>query len=624
MRFLALSFLFLFTLQTTFAQKHYGIDFSAAGGPQCHAFTQAFHNKAKEVNFSIAREGNALFFETNDKNWFSQLFQGKNDGIALDLVPRDRYACNYQAPPAQIKGLLLAPVYSKALKQGLRPAKENRYRVKVGTIPQTLANDDLEFNILFLNDKKLCLYYVIYNLPSYPWDLLDMGMYLDSLTYSDRKIPGASDSGTVYKFKSLTFTVPFEKNKTNYAPADIKPLYDSLRLTDFNIKSIDIHAYASVEGSTARNAELQQGRAESIIAALQSFQKPTIATQIETSENWVEFLKDIEGTPHAQMGQLPKSEIKKRLVGQTSAALEPLLKNHRKAIIRLELDKKDPYKNERPEQLVQLFNGAVKKEDLAEALAIQNSLFEKMRQNMANPELLRQLEVPEQSKFLPLLLKNAVYRSMLDEKYILISRNQLRRLKQLDPNNAKLDYNIAALNLKIWRYNAEPVDARKLKQSIEGLAQKGIERPLIQRMLVNYHIIKAEQHMRKREYDQKDRSVAFINATYNDFPKSDFDYLSLAQFLTYYANNEDAVALLNDKAQQLDVNSELLFYYINLTLIDQQLTATEDYRRIMLNAHDLDPQRFCNLFASPAQGGVTFQLLEDPFLKQYYCENCGN
>ncbi|MEL6304365.1 MAG: hypothetical protein AAFQ20_06195, partial [Bacteroidota bacterium] len=59
-----------------------------------------------------------------------------------------------------------------------------------------------------------------------------------------------------------------------------------------------------------------------------------------------------------------------------------------------------------------------------------------------------------------------------------------------------------------------------------------------------------------------------------------------------------------------------------LTLIDDELTQDSEYRTIMLNAVNLDNPRFCKIFDSSIKGGVTFQLLDNAFLKKTYCENC--
>ena len=53
---------------------------------------------------------------------------------------------------------------------------------------------------------------------------------------------------------------------------------------------------------------------------------------------------------------------------------------------------------------------------------------------------------------------------------------------------------------------------------------------MIDRMNINYHIVRAEREMRKRNFNEKDKSVLNILSTYNRIPLTDSDYLSLAQF----------------------------------------------------------------------------------------------
>jgi hypothetical protein len=95
-----------------------------------------------------------------------------------------------------------------------------------------------------------------------------------------------------------------------------------------------------VEGSLERNIKLQEQRALSIVNAIQSFQKPSIKNEISSSENWVEFLNDIENTTYQDLKNLSKAQIKAKLVGSLSLEMEPILENHRKALITLELQKK--------------------------------------------------------------------------------------------------------------------------------------------------------------------------------------------------------------------------------------------------------------------------------------------
>ncbi len=586
----------------------------------CNYFTNAFRQKPKEVRFSIIREGNKLFFSTNDKAWFSNVFKKSGDGIAIDVVSKSLYACDKVVKESQIKGTVLKPVFAQRLLRGFKKYRTtNSFRTFVGTVPANLAKEELEFNILFLNNKRLCRYQTVYNLESYPWDLLDMGVYLDSLTYKDKKI-NTSDK-FITKYKTLKFVIPFEKNKSEYSKEDIKPLYDSLQLTDYNIKKINIKAYSSIEGSLQRNIELQEKRANSIVKSIQTFQKPNIVTQISTSENWVEFLNDITNTEYRGFKKLSKKSIKQKVVGAVSKDLEKYLQNHRKAVITLDLERIDKYKNMSKQQLVNTFNSLIVKDDIEEALVVQNSIFGKLKTE-SSPDLLTKLNIPKQLKFITVLNKNSIFKYLLNISYAKIAFDELKKLEKLDPKNKNIKYNSVVVKFVIWRNNWEKINENDFKKEILQLKNYGIKQHLIDRMLVNFHIVKAEKNMRARKYDAKDESVDFIIDTYENFKLSNYDYLSLAQFLTYYANTDEATDLLDEKVKTITIDEDLLFYYLNLTLIDDYAVSSQNYRTIMLNAIAMNKERFCRLFNSSLNKGVTFQLLKNKYLKETYCENC--
>ncbi|MCR8667031.1 hypothetical protein NO995_05015 [Aestuariibaculum sp. M13] len=618
--------LLLLSYFNVFSQHTYDIVFPSTDRDQkCKTCFDAFRQKPKEVKFSVKRDGAKLFFEVNDNDWFNTLFVNSGDGIAVDIVVKDRYACAEETiANTQLRGFLLKPVYAQALKSGLRTSGENRFSVFIGNIPEGLLNDEMEFNILFLSNKNLCQYYVIYDLESYAWDLLDMGMYLDDLTYDTKKIE--SETGEAYSIrnKTMKFIIPFQKNKSNYSQADIKPIYDSLRLTDFNIKTIDIKAYSSIEGIPQRNIELQELRANSIVAALQTFQKSTIKTNVTASENWVEFFNDIKGTKYDYLSNLTKKEVRSKIEGAVSREMEPILKNHRKAVIELELEKKDKYSTASADQLLAKFNAAVTANNLTEVEELQNSIFEKIRSKETSSDILNKMEIPLQDKFVKIFNKNSAYKYMNDFREALTVYDELEKLEKLVPKDAGVKYNIMAVKIKLWRYNAIEIDEVSLKNEINALKNYGIGSGLIARMLVNYHIIKAENYMRSRDYANKDQSVQYINGNYKKFPLSDYDYLSLAQFFSFYANTDLAVELLERKARSIDIDEDLLFYYLNLTLVDPDLTKDPDYRTVLLNATNMNKQRFCELFNAVEKGGVTFQLLEDEYLRKNYCESCNN
>ncbi len=596
---------------------------SSTTAQNCQRCLQIFKQTPKEVQFSIFKDpNNTLYLQTNSKQWFNQMFQREWDGIAVDIVSKERYKCDLQnLEKSQIKGHLLKPVYKSSLKKGFKSVDKNLFRARIGKLPASFNNQELEYNILFINNQHLCMYYTVFNVPAYRWDLLDLGMYLDSLAYKSSAMTSQDD---LYRLrnKNMKFIIPFEKNKSEYSPEDIRPMYDSLNLTDFNIKRIDIQAYSSVEGSLGHNIELQEQRANSIVKSLQFFQEPNIITKVNSSENWVEFLNDIENTSYSDYKLLSKNEVKAKLVGAEGESLEPILKNHRKAVINLNLEKIDRYAVLSAPELVKEFNKAVAGDNIEEAGIIQNSLFNRLMAQEVKPDILRDLQIPQQVKYIDLLNNNAAIKTLVDEAYLVIANNELKKLENLAPKNKKIKYNLAALKFKIWKYKVEPIDESAFLKEIKALKNYGIEKGLVDRMLINYYIIKSEDFMRKQDYANKDKMVAAVENLIKGVLFSDSDYLSLGQYLSYYSHYDKATEILQKRVNHIDVDEDLLFYYLNLTLIDKNLTQTDNYRTTMLNAANRNKSRYCKLFNAASDGGVTFQLLEDNYLRNSYCESC--
>ena len=129
-------------------------------------------------------------------------------------------------------------------------------------------------------------------------------------------------------------------------------------------------------------------------------------------------------------------------------------------------------------------------------------------------------------------------------------------------------------------------------------------------------------HMRKRAFQEKNRTLSMIEIKYRSQKMTDIDVLHLAQYFVQYNAYEKAIQLLHPYVIKIDVDEDLLFYYLNLTIIDKQLTSKTFYRDIMTNAQNINQKRFCHLFDTFGTGGITFQLLDNLYLKRKYCEVC--
>lgn len=157
-----------------------------------------------------------------------------------------------------------------------------------------------------------------------------------------------------------------------------------------------------------------------------------------------------------------------------------------------------------------------------------------------------------------------------------------------------------------------------------ALAKYSINETLIKRMIVNYYIVLSEINMKKEDYDAKDSALALIRKNYIDKNFNDHDLLSIGKFFCLYAQYEWADLLLASRIDKLDVDEDLLFFYLNLSIFTGKDFDDSPFRDMLLNAISINNDRFCRFFNSISAGGISMQLLMQPFWKDKYCENCSS
>jgi len=76
----------LLIFNNSFSQKYHGIKYNIDRSEVCQNMTSIFLNKPKEVKFSVKRDGNKLFFNVNNEEWFNTLLKIPNHALAIDIV----------------------------------------------------------------------------------------------------------------------------------------------------------------------------------------------------------------------------------------------------------------------------------------------------------------------------------------------------------------------------------------------------------------------------------------------------------------------------------------------------------------------------------------------------------
>jgi hypothetical protein len=589
---------------------------------ECSACQKIIQLKPNEVSMDIQRLENTLFFTMSDKEWFDQIFNDKDFAIAVEIVFKNQYECSKPAINIHkypFTGWISEPVFLKKLKKRAIEIPGMEVVIPITEIPSEYASvQDKEYNLIIINDEQLCYHQRFFNLDRRPLHTISLDLYMDTLPVSpqERRLE-------MFTKRTLEFTVPFEKNKADFKPEDLKAFQDSLFLTRFNIKKIRIRAFSSIEGDAQNNINLQQKRAASMVSALQAFQKQTIISEIQASENWVDFFNDIGKSAYPRFANLSKEDIKKELEKKdVSAAFEPILKKHRKAILFVDLEKKVNYKDLNEQAILDVFKNSIKNNQIRDAFEIQQAIFQNVEAKKYNAALVEDLEVPTGKPYEKLLVNNLVFKTKQSEPKNLEAIKDFKSLQTIFPDNPFLLYNILVLELRELEAGEAAITRQMVDSDLKELNLKKFDYRLIKRLRINYHIINSLLSYLEKKFGEKDKSVKYIFDTYKNLSFSDEDFVRLAQFFSMFSRMDLAVKLLEERAGQINAEEDLVFYYLNLTMVSEETTKKTAFKNIMNNAYNMNPERYCALFNSIERGGVSFQLLLDPSLKKGYCDNC--
>ena len=577
-----------------------------------------FRTRSADVGYGISLEDEQVMLYVTDEAWFRELISGNADGVTTDIVAKDQFTCaedTYFFPEDHFRGYVMKPLFKKKIFE-TKPLSTGGMLISLGTLPPHLRGKELEFNLIILQNKYLCYYQYFYNIQGHKWDLLKTGLYRDSVKTAE------TNQDFIFN-KRFEFEIPFEQNRYDYKSEDIKPIYDSLKLYNYNIIDIQIDAYSSIEGDRENNKMLQQRRAQSILTVLEGFQGRKLKADIRTYENWVDFFNDIPGTKYANWATVSKGRIKEKLHdAKVLSDLEPILSQHRKAILYLSLEKKYKISHEEPEKLVQIFNQAVRDEDIDEAMEVQHAIYQFVSNGLVPEDLPSKLEVPQARPY-SLLLNNKYimeYEQAPDLIYQALA--SFRKLQELVPDNPKVLFNICALEIQAWSYNDPLIDSKDLLSKIKSLKNTSLSTMMVYRLLINYYIIYSERLQHERKYREKDEAVKILAGIYSHMQHTADDALNIAKYYAGYRKMDWAEEVLTPYITDIRTPEDLLFYYINLTLVKPNMMSDKNYRILLENARAKNMPRFCQLFNSSLNDGVTFQLLNNLYLKSIYCENC--
>ncbi|MCB0379677.1 MAG: hypothetical protein KDD24_00370 [Flavobacteriales bacterium] len=587
---------------------------------KCAELEKNFPYLPELMSDNIFYKNGQLYFFFHDLELFKNVMSAGNDAIAIDIISRTQFSCetgNRLYPSKIHSGILLPPVNKNYLLSKNELKDQGQLEVSLGPIPSYIDTNNVEFTLLIIKSNCLCQTIVYNSLAGDNLKSLNLGFIIDTLSVSNK-----ADS----VLNTLTFTVPFERNKYDYKMEDIEPFLDSISLNRYDLKKIEILAYSSIEGNQKDNKTLQEKRANSILKIIKNYKLQEVETAIKTEENWDGFFNSIKGSPYEkQFAGLAKEQILKIVNTDTLAInMEPYLEDQRKAVIKLTVEK--IYMDTALyEGLPLKFKQAIKSKDYKKAKIYQSILFSAVKEGKVDSDDVLKLTIPHYRETVSLINNQIAFRWYYNDTENRDSLNE-QLLKELniqsliDPSNPYINYNKATVKLLLWSEDyARESDPKYLLKDIKQLYGTDIEPYRVHQLVLNHNIISADYYYETKKFKDRDKSLLEVKKMLLQSQLTKEQVVLISDYFIFQMRISWAIELMKPWVIRPDIDEDFLFSFITIAVYDTKLVPEQEYIDLLLRAKNMNEQRFCKLFGYP---NMSFQQLKNNAIKKSFCETC--
>lgn len=560
------------------------------------------------------KEDYKKYFINTEKN-VSTLIEDNNDRLLVYIIELSQFPCNTSY------NISVGNASQSGLEIGLKPVTLAQLKAKgdvlIDKLPKGFSNN-FEIGlkaVKYCDEKVKCDVWSFYD------KLNRLQPYFKPVAYE--KLPMIIDTQATrlpepfMEYKQLSFRIPFEKNKFEYKQEDIAPFIDSLNEPRFTIQQIEITAYSSMEGDSAKNVELQNKRGASIVKELEKQQAGTKIKYVVKSGNaWDQFKKQILLTNWYYMADSTPKQVNAFLNRDTAVLhkLEPLLKEERYANIQMKVAF-DLKKMKEEEYWSYRFNKAVEKKDIKRALSNQTAMIAMVNNGKMSHDRFQAISIPEDARYISLHNNRAVF--IKDESMRI---KQFEALRKLSPENPIVKYNYLAVKLNA---SADlPEDQRREELQILASLYGSINSTVIPTEIRNTLNARFFTITHEASKSKKPETYNSIKELSRNSPVLESITLS-----DYYANQKHfdiATQILLDHLKDVDENDKALTkeYCLRILYYGKASGAEafeKQYLPVFRMLQRTNPDTYCEIFN---QSKVSFKFFENLHVKKMYCDNC--
>ncbi|MFN4234220.1 MAG: CAP domain-containing protein [Bacteroidia bacterium] len=566
------------------------------------------------------KDGN-IYFKHDNVKILKKLLKGSSDGLAVDIVQREQFKCD---KPYNIydnnrvnRGVMTKKMYAPKIfaKNTLlkEDKKSKKLNVMLGKLPKGIG-DDYELNLIIIQNNQVCKNIT----PRY---------YGDGKAQSSTPIGILPDTSIqAFDLKSekqvVSFRVPFTRGKAEYNIKDIEPIIKSLNEPNFIINNVKIYAYTSIEGSEEQNAALQKKRAESIVKALEQMQNKKLPKEIITSDTWEMFKNDVKGTNFEVLSTMESKEqaLKEIKAKGWLKELEPILEKHRFG--QVEIDAKFDLSTKENEQkfVVNTQKKAIDKANPEKALAVQKYAIQKIEKGEYPISVITSVDYPNTAEYAK-HNNNKIWAEEYGSKDVdSLNCVKIDELLKFNSDNKIFKFNQVYCFIKNGELTSTS-DIAKWQKVIDGLYGSEIPKKTVDGLNLEFQFKVIDT------YDTTEAGDAIVEAATNKI-KSFFNLeeatwqnaYKLALVFMQHKDPKFALSLMEPFIENKKVSKNFVFTYVGLCTNFKEKIMSDSFVKAMRIAAKKDKDRYCKLFGAP---NLSFQILENPFIKEDYCKICG-
>ncbi|MFL5752923.1 MAG: hypothetical protein ACJ76F_05910 [Bacteroidia bacterium] len=582
---------------------------------------------AETLQRGLYVENGKVYLKYDNLKNLKRLLKKSSDALAVDIVQKDQYSkadYNIMDNNLRNKGVMLKPlnkdkIFAKNLvkpdPKGKKNQKINKLIVEMGKLPK--FKGPYELNLLIIQDGYVCKTV----LRSYMEDGdQDSNTPLEMLPMPESVGAWIPPFEPRSESSILNFTIPFEKNKSEFKPEDVKPFLEALQEPDFIIDGLYIYAYSSIEGDSVSNARLQRKRAESVVKVLQSMQQNAITPSIITNDSWGLFQLEMEDGKYDYLTKMSKKEAIKTINSKPGLAeeLEPSLAKERFAQIVMDVTYDISGDKEQRFSTVQ-FARAVKSGNFKQAYKIMDYIAKKVRDKQYTAEAWDYLQIPVDAKNAGVMMNKVYYDYVTNGKVVDEDQYaEIKKIQALDGTNNIVNFNALYCKLMLDSTIGDKTAQADMQAKIDAFYKTDVSKKAIDGLNIEWQfkIMDALDTLEGSEA-QVEACIDKIKSFYNFKDATWQNALKLAYAFSRAKDYRFAANILEPYVRVENPDDKLLFGYIAIASHVPEKFFSRTFPEALEKAKQRNQEKYCKLFGEPY---MSFQVLDNPKVKTVYRE----